>query len=393
MTVWCELYRMTEKGRNKTMKQIGYRLFALLYSVTQFFGKRSKRVVLFNGQNRGLTGNLQLIAQELQRRDEKIQIITYSKADLLHPADAGIAKKMKGILCFFFKLPVQMAGAKQIFLNDNFIPLAFVHPKDQQIVQVWHGAGAFKRFGLSSEQDPTVRSLVEAANRRVTHLFVTSKQVIPYYQEAFGIPQERIYATGVPVIDAYFDEEDQKKRRNKVLAAYPQLKGKKVLLFAPTFRQTPEENEQLIAQFDVEKIQKKLGKDWMLLIKMHPKFPAENIPSNENCINMTDYSDITDLYMVADCLVTDYSSTVVEYVLLDKPIFFFAYDLEKYDRGFYRDYRETVPGEIAYSTEELLEQLAKNPENHAKRQTFVKLQYDYVQGGALERIFAVLDRS
>ncbi len=57
---------------------------------------------------------------------------------------------------------------------------------------------------------------------------------------------------------------------------------------------------------------------------------------------MTDYSDITDLYMVADCLVTDYSSTVVEYVLLDKPIILFAYDLDKYDRGFYRDYRSTV---------------------------------------------------
>lgn len=63
--------------------------------------------------------------------------------------------------------------------------------------------------------------------------------------------------------------------------------------------------------------------------------------------------------MVADCLVTDYSSTVVEYVLLDKPIILFAYDLDKYDRGFYRDYRSTVPGDIAYSTEELLQLLQK----------------------------------
>ena len=92
---------------------------------------------------------------------------------------------------------------------------------------------------------------------------------------------------------------------------------------------------------------------------------------------MTDYSDITDLYMVADCLVTDYSSTVVEYVLLDKPIILFAYDLDKYDRGFYRDYRSTVPGDIAYSQ---------------KRQDFAKLQYDYIEGGSLDRVFAILQK-
>lgn len=69
-------------------------------------------------------------------------------------------------------------------------------------------------------------------------------------------------------------------------------------------------------------------------------------------------------------MVTDYSSTVVEYVLLDKPIILFAYDLDKYDRGFYRDYRSTVPGDIAYSTEELLQLLQKNVDNAQKRQDF-----------------------
>lgn len=107
---------------------------------------------------------------------------------------------------------------------------------------------------------------------------------------------------------------------------------------------------------------------------------------------MTDYSDITDLYMVADCLVTDYSSTVVEYVLLDKPIILFAYDLDKYDRGFYRDYRSTVPGDIAYSTEELLQLLQKNVDNAQKRQDFAKLQYDYIEGGSLDRVFAILQK-
>lgn len=372
------------------MKQLAYRLFAYIYNCTRIFCKTKNTVVLLNSHNRGLNGNLQFVAEEIARRDTACRVIAYSKQDLLQAA-GGFLTRFAGIYRFFFCLPAQMAGARQIYLNDNFIPLAYMRTHGQQIIQLWHGAGAFKQFGLSTERDETVRRLVARSNERVTHLFVTSRQVVPYYSEAFAIPQERIYVTGVPVTDAYFDEEDKERRRQRVWQQYPQLRGKKCLLYAPTFRLTAEENEELLKKFDVKRIQETLGGDWIVMIKMHPKFPTENIPSNELCLNMTDYRDITDLYMVSDMLVTDYSSTVVEYVLLDKPIILFAYDLDKYDRGFYRDYKSTVPGDIAYTTEELLYFLEKNGDNRAKRQTFAKLQYDYIEGGALERVLDVLE--
>ena len=106
--------------------------------------------------------------------------------------------------CVFCKVPWNMADAGKIFLNDNLLPLAYMHTEGQQIIQLWHGAGAFKRFGLSTEEDPNVRKQVAEANKHVTHLFVTSTQIIPYYSEAFAIPTDRIYATGIPVLDAYF---------------------------------------------------------------------------------------------------------------------------------------------------------------------------------------------
>lgn len=381
---------MLTEGNGDAMKLLGYRLFACMYNCSRRLGKKKNQIVLFNGHNRGLNGNLQLVAEEMKRRSQTCKIIAYSKQDLLQ-ADGGFFSKLAGTVQFFFSVPVQMAASKQIYLNDNFIPLAFMNTKGQQIIQLWHGAGAFKRFGLSTEKDQEVSALVAKSNEKVTHLFVTSSRVVPYYSEAFAIPPERIYVTGVPVIDAYFDEDDKERRRQKIWTRYPQWKGKKILLYAPTFRSSKEENETLLKKFDVKRIQRTLGEDWIILIKMHPKFPTENIPSNEYCIDMTNYNDIIDLYMVADLLITDYSSTVVEFVLLDKPIILFAYDLEKYDRGFYRDYRETVPGEIAYTTEELLELLQKNGNNFLKRQTFVKLQYDYIESGALQRIFAVLE--
>jgi CDP-ribitol ribitolphosphotransferase len=106
---------------------------------------------------------------------------------------------------------------------------------------------------------------------------------------------------------------------------------------------------------------------------------------------MTDYPQVTDLYFVSDLLVTDYSSTIVEYVLLDKPVILYAFDLEKYDRGFYRDYEDTVPGPVAHNEKEFLEILSNNTKENQKRQTFAKLQYDYIDNRSTERILSVLE--
>ena len=143
-------------------------------------------------------------------------------------------------------------------------------------------------------------------------------------------------------------------------------------------------------QFDISRVHDILGPDWIILIRMHPKFPMENITENSFCYDMTDYNDITDLYLVSDMLVTDYSSSVVEYVLLNKPIVLFAYDLPDYDRGFYFDYEQMMPGKIAHTQEELYGILLKKCDNLPKRQNFVKFQYDNTEGDACGRILKIL---
>lgn len=185
------------------MKQLGYYVFAGIYNLHRKFAKMHNKVVLFNGHNHGLNGNLELVSEEITKRDQGCQIVAFSKQDLFHP-NGGICSKIKGILCFFVKVPWNMADAGKIFLNDNLLPLAYMHTEGQQIIQLWHGAGAFKRFGLSTEEDPNVRKQVAEANKHVTHLFVTSTQIIPYYSEAFAIPTDRIYATGIPGFGAVF---------------------------------------------------------------------------------------------------------------------------------------------------------------------------------------------
>ena len=127
--------------------------------------------------------------------------------------------------------------------------------------------------------------------------------------------------------------------------------------------------------FPVERLKKTLGKDWVIGIKMHPKYPADNIPEDEFCLNLTGYPQIIDLFFISDILVTDYSSTVVEYALLGKPIIMYAYDLQEYDRGFYFEYESKVPGIVAKTEGELLQAITGAGKEDSKREAFVQMEY------------------
>lgn len=355
------------------MKKLGYFFFALIFNISRLFPVKEKKVILFNGHNHGLNGNLKEIKDGIERRSDAYFFILLAKHDR---NGNGIGAKIAALFRFFFVFPYHMATAAYIFLNDNFLPFGYCIPsKKTKIIQVWHGAGAFKKFGLSVETDEKIRHQVEKANARVTHLFVTSKQVVPIYEEAFAIPKERIYATGIPIMDVYDREKTKQECIQNFYAVYPNLKGKKLLLYTPTFRKTDQENQDIMKHFPVERLKKTLGKGWVIGIKMHPKYPADNIPEDEFCLNLTGYPQIIDLFFISDILVTDYSSTVVEYALLGKPIIMYAYDLQEYDRGFYFEYESKVPGIVAKTEEELLQAITGAGKEDSKREAFVQMEY------------------
>ncbi len=381
----------------KVMKKAGYLLFAWVYNLFCLACRvRERKIVLWNGHDRGLSGNLREIYRAMKEKERGYHFVVLAKRDLFGDPESGRSRSgpgtIRGAFLFFVILPFHMATAEKVFFNDNFLPLGYMRTQARktQFVQLWHGAGAFKRFGLSTERDPKVYETVRRANQKITHLFVTSRRVIPYYQEAFAIPSDRIYATGIPVTDLYFDRERQRRRREAFYQRYPELASKKLLLYVPTFRGTERENRQILQQFDISRVLGALGEDWAVLIRSHPRFPSGDIRQDGSCYDMTHYKDISDLYLVADLLITDYSSAVIEYVLLDKPVVLFAYDLDRYDRGFYCDYEKMAPGKIVRSREELLALLGQKWEDRSKRQEFARFQYDDISGGSCDRILEIL---
>lgn len=374
------------------IKKAGYQLYGLISQVFRIFPVKKGKTVLFMVHNSKFQSNLRYIYEAMKKEDPDRKFVVVSKADLFSGQGLG---KLKGILYFYFGLNYHLSTAEYVFLNDNFLPLSCMHvSKKTKIVQMWHGIGAWKRFGLTTETDQVTREAVKKGNQKVSHLFVSAKRIVPFYEEAMGIPKERIYPAGLPVLDFYFRKDLQEKARERFYKHYPNLREKKILLYTPTFRATKEENEQVLKKFDVKAIKKALGEEWAILVRLHPSLKGQmSAKMGEDCYDASGYPDVKDLYEVADVLVNDYSSTVVEYALLDKPIVLFAYDLEKYDRGFYADYIENSPGPIVKDLDSLVEAVKRQEVDEAARKRFLQLHYDYFDAENTKRVMEVLKDS
>ncbi len=376
------------------MKRLGYVIYGIIFNIFRLCPIKKKKVVLFMIHNSKFKGNLKFIHDEMKNLDSEFEFIVVSKKQLFSVSGSGFTKILsliKAVLYFYFVLNYHLATAEYIFLNDNFQPLAYMNiSKKAKVIQLWHGVGAFKRFGLTTETDPVICRCTRKGNQKVTYMFVSSKQVLPFHEEAMGIPRERILPIGIPVMDYYLDEKRKKEGREAVYQKYPELRGKKVLLYTPTFRATEEENKALLQYFDYREIKRQLGEEWAVLIRLHPQIRKDVQIDEPDCYDVTEYEDIKELMVTADALVNDYSSTVVEYALLRKPIYLYAYDLEKYDRGFYRDYKESAPGPVAYNLEELIKYIKLEQVDEEKLNYFLSLHYDFelLDGKATERVVA-----
>lgn len=267
------------------------------------------------------------------------------------------------VRCLLFIM--DMATAKYIFLNESNNIISFLPMRKESVVtQLWHGCGAFKKFGLSTADllfgESRQGLSAYPFNRHYTYVTVSSAEVIWAYEEAMGLKneKEKILPIGISRTDVFFNTDYLDRAYAKVSSTVPQTKGKKIILYAPTFRGHTYAAETSM-QLSVPQFYKALSTDYILLIKHHPLVKKRPIIPEEYknfAFDLSESVDINDLLCVADVCITDYSSLVFEFSLMEKPIIFFAYDYDKYCdwRGFYYDYNELTPGPIFETNEEMI---------------------------------------
>ena len=353
------------------MSFLKHRIYGILFKLFRFTNIKENRVSFIIDSRESFKGNLDYIKNEFEKRGNFEFHFFY---------------KDKLSFCSFKSL----AGSKYIFLNDNFFPLAFMQFKDENIiVQLWHAPGASKKFGGSVEIEN--RPILSKISENTDYLITTSDNIKDYYSEAFQMPSDKIKALGLPRMDYYFENHDLDKLKSEFFKKYSISEDKKIILYAPTFRE--EEKYNNVFNFlDLEKFNESLGNEYVLALRLHPKisnFYGEAISAEGGYIDVSDYENEQELMLIADLLVTDYSSIMIEFCALNKPTLFFTYDLDNYlacERGFYYDFKKTVPGPIVYTTEELIDVVGNNKFDKGKISQFVSTQFDAIDGQASKRI-------
>lgn len=225
---------------------------------------------------------------------------------------------------------LRLAATSRAVLLDSYaigISLLAGHIK-VPVVQMWHAMGNMKRFGYTSlgsggeSRSPESARLLNM-HKGYTSVLISSMSFVDDYAAGFGCDPAIIYEAPLPKTDLLLSAENRRRQRSAVLEAYPQLKGKKVIVYAPTFRrQDPSNMEQamqaLVGAVDFER--------YALLYQPHPvstqRIRDARVVENRN-------PQLNGLY-AADYVISDYSTVIYEAGLLEVPVFLYAYDWDEY---------------------------------------------------------------
>lgn len=296
-----------------------------------------------------------------------------------------------------------ISDAHYVFLNDacnvtSCIPLR----KGTKIYQLWHACGAFKKFGMSTAElifGDNRKSLEKYPNYgNLSYVTVSSPEVIWAYEEAMNLKDTKtqVVATGVSRTDVFYDQHFIEQSKAAVYSVCPAAENKKIILYAPTFRGRVAKAESPDC-LDIPAMKRALGDEYVLLIKHHP-FVKQPPVVPEDCadfaMDVTKSLEIDQLLCASDVCISDYSSLIFEYSLFERPMIFFAYDLDDYFdwRGFYYNYDELTPGPVVKETEEIIDYIRHldarfdQAQVHAFKEKFMSS----CDGHATDRIMALV---
>ena len=347
---------VTERGRirRRLLRDSYYRLQRLLPVRDEIL------LSSFHGKQCG--DNPRGIADELCRRGDRRTNI-WAISDWSVPVPEGAAAVLIGTRAYFAAL----ARSRYLVYNDH-VPLPYRKRRGQRHVQTWHGT-PLKRIGYDIGE-PAMASgrrylrYMAADVAQWDLLLSPNPYSTPIMRQAFGFPGE-ICETGYPRDDALIAAAAAADPASGVRQRLGLPPGKRVVMYVPTWRDNQHDASgryQLDFRLDLEAASRRLGEEWVLLIRGH-HLMAGGIPATIGgfALDVTGYPDISDLLMVTDVLITDYSSVMFDFAPTGRPMLFFTYDLEQYRdqiRGFYFDFEAQAPGPLLATADEVVAALA-----------------------------------
>lgn len=250
---------------------------------------------------------------------------------------------------------------------------------DEEIVHLQTSSGTpYKRMGddILTNSKKIRKGRINIGPGKLNYLLTPNDFSKEVFKRAYDY-DGKIINKGYPANDIFY--QNNAKRIDEIRKSINVPKDKKIILYAPTFRdeEVSTENRKFSLKIDLEELYEKLSQDYVLLLRLHHLVLDDlEIPKEMEgfVMDLSDYDDIAELYLISDILITDYSSVFFDYAHSKKPILFFVPDIDKYStfRGLYDEVREDLPGPEIASEEEL----AENIKNIDKVSSQYKEKYD-----------------
>ncbi len=319
-------------------------------------------VVFVSFKGRSCSDNPLGISQELRRRGDDREHV-WAVSDWSVPVPDGARPVLMWTEAFWDAL----ARSSHVISNDE-LPVRFSKRPGQLYVQTWHGT-LLKRIGFDVEdlKIPEAKKYNEVLAQEVAKWDLALSPnpfSTPLMRRAFRYDGQ-ICESGYPRIDVLCGG-DTAALAGQVRERLRLPPGKKVVLYAPTWR-----DDQYYAsgryrfdlRLDLQDAHRQLGEDYVFLIRGHHQ-AADDVPAELEtgfAVNVTMYPDVAELLLVADVLITDYSSMMCDFAATGKPMVFYTYDLAEYRdnlRGFNLDLEAEAPGPLLATSAEVIAAVA-----------------------------------
>ncbi len=339
----------------------------LLYHFFILTNKVNPNIVIFESNlGRNYSGNPRFIYEEMVARGLDLVYRCYFILEDTSISLPGNVTKVKRISMLYFYL-FSKAGT---WVSDTRMPTYLKKRKATTYIQTWHGT-PLKKLGLDLEQ---ISMAGEKGLEDYKRKFALNSKTWDYllsqnaystniFRRAFAFDKE-VLEIGYPRNDILFQKNNPDSIKDmKRKLGLPT--DKKILLYAPTWRDNEHYGHlsyKFSSRIDYDYLQEKLAYNYVIIVKAHYLVGEQlDLRKYEGFLyQFSAASDIAELYLVSDLLITDYSSVMFDYSLLRRPMLFYTYDLEEYKdslRGFYFDFLGEAPGPIVITNQQLVQEI------------------------------------
>lgn len=338
-------------------------LMNLVYLIIKIFVPVTEKITLLSRQSDTPSLDFQLLNEELNQRGVKT-VMLCRKLD----------KTLLGMVRYCFHMLRQMwniGGSRGLVLDGYSIAASMLkHKKNLKIFQIWHSMGSMKDFGYTvmGKAEGSSYKLAKAMKMHCNYdyVLISSDAYKQSMIDGFHCDADKIYIKPLPRLDLLTGNAYAGKIKKQIYENYPELQDKKNILYCPTFRKDEEESlknalDSLIDRVDKEK--------YNLIVKLHP---LSKVEIDKEYVIAGDKFTTFDMIFAADYVISDYSCVVYEAAVRQIPLYFFAFDLKKYEgnRGLAIDYLNECPGLISADANEILSSIESGKYDMAVLQEF-----------------------